>query len=32
MGDFMGGEGLGWRGEREGWMKNRNVPFCWWFE
>lgn len=22
MGDFMGGEGLGWRGEREGWMKN----------
>lgn len=21
MGDFMGGEGLGWRGEREGWMK-----------
>lgn len=23
MGDFMGGEGLGWRGEREGWMKNQ---------
>lgn len=21
MGDFMGGEGLGWRGGREGWMK-----------
>lgn len=21
MGDFMGGEGLGWSGEREGWMK-----------
>lgn len=21
MGDFMGGEGLGWRGEREGWIR-----------